>query len=306
MPQEPGRYRITTAALSLLVVVAGCDRQPQRVTPSAKLPIAVSIAPQAWLVKQVGGERVDVMTLVRAGQSPATYQLSDAQVSELMRSAAYFRIGVPFERGAWFTAISQSQKVRIIDTRAGITLRQMRSNLEPDHDQANHDTHHHHDGDDPHIWTSPPLLIQQARTIAKTLSELDPSHAPHYQGNLATLQSKLTDLHAQLSSKLEPLRGRVFFVFHPSWGYFADAYGLRQMAIEIEGKAPTDRELTRLLKMAREHDVKVMFVQPQIGGRASVAIAKAIGAQVQTLDPLAEDVAANLERMADTLIRSSP
>jgi len=306
MVLEPSRYLPTVAALGLLAVAAvGCDRQPPWGTAQAKLQIIVSIAPQAWLVKQIGGERVRVMTVVRSGQSPVTYQPSDAQVSELMRSAAYFSIGVPFERGAWFTAITRSQQVHIVYTREGITLRQMRSSLETGPDHAHHDGHLHDNGKDPHIWTSPQLLILQARTIAKTLSELDLPHATHYLSNLSVLESKLTDLHEQLSHKLKPLKGHVFFVFHPSWGYFADAYGLRQMAIEIEGKEPTDHELTQLLKVAREHDVKVIFVQPQISGRAAESIARATGAKVQTLDPLAENIVATLQHMAETLARWS-
>ena len=305
MSRKP-RHDLTLAAvLTLLVtVVVTCDRQPPA-TSSGKVLIAVSIAPQAWLVRQIGGEHVEVMTVVRPGQSPSTYAPSEAQVSKLLGAKAYFHIGVPFERLRWFTAVKLTRKVRIIDTRAGITLRQMRSSLETDHDHAQHKQHEHF-GKDPHIWTSPPLLIQQARTVAASLSELDPQHAGDYGANLAALETRLNELHARLAAKLELYKGSVFFVFHPSWGYFADAYGLQQMAVEIEGKAPTDRELTRLLELAREHDVKVMFVQPQIGGRAAAAIAETIGARVQTLDPLAEDVITNLEDMADALIDASP
>ena len=304
---DSSRYLTTVSALGLLVVATlSCDRHSPRATDhQGKLQIAVSIAPQAWLAKQIGGERVQVMTVVRAGQSPVNYQPSDAQVSELMRSAVYFSMGVPFERGAWFSAITRSQQVRIVCAREGITLRQVRSDLETGPDHVHHDGHLHDNGKDPHIWTSPQLLILQARTIAKTLSELDLSHAPYYLDNLSILENNLAGLHEQLSNKLKPLKGHVFFVFHPSWGYFADAYGLRQMAIEIEGKEPTDHELTQLLKVAHEHDVKVIFVQPQISGRAAEAIARATGAKVQTLDPLAENIADTLKRMAETLVRWS-
>ena len=90
--------------------------------------------------------------------------------------------------------------------------------------------------------------------------------------------------------QLVPLRGASVYVYHPSWGYFCDAYGLHQHAIEVEGKDPSDAELTALQAQARRERVKVIFVQPQIAGRSAQAIAKSLGAEVRTLDPLARDV----------------
>ena len=88
------------------------------------------------------------------------------------------------------------------------------------------------------------------------------------------------------------------------WGYFADDYGLRQVAIEIEGKEPSDRELTRLQILARAEGTAVVFVQPQISGRAARAVAAAIGGRLEQLDPLAPDVAENLRRVAEQLTRA--
>ena len=64
------------------------------------LRVAVTIPPQAWLVERIGGEAVDVLVVVGAGESPATFQPTDAQITGLSRVALYFRIGVPVERGS--------------------------------------------------------------------------------------------------------------------------------------------------------------------------------------------------------------
>lgn len=84
------------------------------------------------------------------------------------------------------------------------------------------------------------------------------------------------------------------FVFHPAWGYFAAEYGLRQVAIQVQGKEPADRELTEVQKLARQEGVKVIFVQPQFASGAPEAVARAIGGRVQSLDDLAPDVLAGL------------
>jgi zinc transport system substrate-binding protein len=83
-------------------------------------------------------------------------------------------------------------------------------------------------------------------------------------------------------------------VFHPSWGYFASDYGLHQLAIEVDGKVPSDAEISGLQRRARELGITVVFVQPQIAGQSLHAVAGSLGARVETLDPLAPDVIANL------------
>ena len=108
---------------------------------------------------------------------------------------------------------------------------------------------------------------------------------------------------AAIRDVLDPYRGRIFVVFHPSWGYFADDYRLEQIAIEIEGKQPSDAELTEIKRATATHGITVVYVQPQIAGQAAHALAEAIGARVETLDPLAPDVPANLRHVADRLRR---
>jgi zinc transport system substrate-binding protein len=175
---------------------------------------------------------------------------------------------------------------------------------EHEHDDEHEHEGHSHAGKDPHIWLSPPLLKTQAETVAEELSELDPANAEAYKRNLAELHRRLDEVDEEVGQQLEPFRGRAFFVFHPAWGYFADRYGLRQVAVELEGKEPTDHELTLLLNEARQEDAKVVFVQPEISSRFADAVADAVGGRVETLDPLAEDVPAGLLRAARAISES--
>ena len=88
-------------------------------------------------------------------------------------------------------------------------------------------------------------------------------------------------------------------VFHPSWGYFAHAYRLKQVPIEIEGKEPKPAQLKELIQHARENGIKVVFVQPQFSSQSAEVVAREIGGQVAFVDPLAEDWMANLRQVAD-------
>lgn len=287
--------------------VSGC-RDNATQPPAGTLRVAVSIIPQAWLVEQVGGQHVDVVALVKPGESHETYQPSDAQINQIMSCAVLFRIGVPLESGRAFSTVLAGGRLRVVDTREGIALREM-SPLErggepaTDHEaegkaEEGQAHHHAHEGKDPHVWLAPRLLKIQARTIARTLAELDPAHREAYERNVAATEEKLDAVDREIRQLLVPYRGRMFFVYHPAWGYFADEYGLKQVAIEAEGKEPSDQEATWLQKLARHEGIKVVFAQPQIASRGAEAIAKAIGARVETLDPLAPDLTENLVRAA--------
>ena len=265
---------------------------------SSRLVVATSIPPHAWLIDQIGGEHVEVHTVLRPGESPTTHQPSDAQVSRVLSGRVFFRCGVPFESGAWFRAIAG--RLEVVDLRDGVATRTMDTHAH-DGDAIGSDPHHLQDAVDPHIWLSPRRLMIQARLVAETLRQLDPEHARDYQTRLSEVISEFEALDAWIEDTLAAFSGRAFVVFHPSWGYFADDYGLRQIAIETEGKEPSDAELTGIQELARALEISVVYVQPQIAGKSARAIANAMGARVETLDPLAPDVVTNLRHTAEMI-----
>ena len=284
---------ILLPALGLLAFIAACG-------PSApKQPtVFVSIAPQQFLVEQIAGDRLQVEVLVQPGHSPATYEPTPKQVTKLSQAKAFFHTGVPFEKAFMPKVKSSVAGLELIDLRSGLELREL---------EAHHHHHHgeectaHHGEKDPHCWLSPRLAMIQAATVNKALAKIDPDGKDHYQKNFDALQGKLQELDERLTAALKPLKGRSFMVFHPAWGYFADAYELRQVAIEVDGKAPSARQLKEAVEDARKEGVKVIFVQPQFDRKSAEIIAKEIGAKVVAIDPLAKDYIANLDEVAKQL-----
>lgn len=253
-----------------------------------KIKTFVSIMPQAYFVERVGGPFVDVKVLVPPGQSPATYEPMPKQMSELGGSQLYFLIGTPFEK-SFISKISHLFKhLKIIDTRKGIRLRrfkQSRLSQVPD----------------PHIWLDPKLVMIQAGTICNALVQLDPVHEEEYKANLKAFNNDLISVDAKIAETLAPVKGGKFYVFHPAFGYFGDSYGLIQVAVEIEGKAPSAKQLTSIIKRAKKDNVKVIFVQPQFAKKDASTVAQAIGGAVVPIDPLARDYMKNLEEIAENL-----
>jgi len=257
---------------------------------SEKLHVFVSILPQAYFVERVGGTHVEVEVLVGPGQSPATFEPAPQQMTKLSQTSVYFSIGVPFEKRLVEKIQATLTNLRIIDTRQGIKLRTMQDE-------------HHGGSSDPHIWLNPNLVKIQATTICDELCRLDPQNAAEYRKNLKAFKTDLHEVDTRIAQMLAPLRGRKFYVFHPSFGYFADAYGLTQVAVEMEGKEPGAKELASLINQAIEDSVKVIFVQPQFSARSTKAVAEAIGGVVVLIDPLAKDYLQNLEDIAEKIVR---
>jgi zinc transport system substrate-binding protein len=270
--------------------------------------VFVSILPQETFVREIAGESVDVEVMVRPGHSPATYEPMPRQMAALADARVYLAIGVPFER-VWLARLRQiNPEMRVVATQAGIERRRMVAHHHHEHEEE-HELEAEsgkHDEDaagmmDPHIWLDPQLVKQQASSICAALCALVPEQAATYRQNLAAFQADLTRLDHELGEILAPLRGRAFMVFHPSWGYFAEAYGLRQIPVEIEGKDPGAKALAELIAEAREEEIRTIFIQKQFSTKVAQAVADAIEGRVVAIDPLAPDYAENLKRTARLL-----
>ncbi len=108
-----------------------------------------------------------------------------------------------------------------------------------------------------------------------------------------------TPSHRRIQKMLEPYRGRSFYVFHPGFGYFADAYGLKQEAVEAGGRSPTPKQLRVLIEQVQADGVKTIFVQPQFAPQSAQVVAEAIGGKVVPINGLGKDVVRNLEDIAE-------
>ena len=265
----------------------------------AKVPINahVSILPQKYFVERIGGNLVKVNVLVKPGKSPATFSPSPDQIKKLAASKVYFRIGVPFENSI-LDKIKSIADIRVVDTRQDIALRMMEGHH---HDEKNHDQKI---GNDPHIWMNPLLVKIQAHTIFKTLSRIDPDKEDTYKKNYLLFAKDLDALDHRLKTAFKNIKGENLFVFHPSFGYFADAYDLKQIAVESMGKAPKGKALSFIIKSAKKQKARVIFAQPQFDRNTAQKIASAINGVVVFIDPLAYDYISNMEKIAHTITRT--
>jgi len=294
------RYALLISLVLATLLLAGCQsaqESPQATTQTA-LQVTVSILPQAFFVERLGGDLVDVTVMVEPGASPATYEPKAAQLEALSRSDAYFSIGVPFER-AWLERIQAANPAMpIVDTSQGITLRE----IDAHHHEGEEEEEGHEEGEqrDPHIWLSPALVRTQAQTIAATLIAENPANREVYEANLVAFDEELIALENDIRGTLSGISSRRFLVFHPTWGYFADAFGLEQMAIEVDGQEPSAKELAEIIEEAQENGIQVVLAQPEFSTRAAETIAKELDGKVVKISPLAKEWDENLRTVAAT------
>jgi zinc transport system substrate-binding protein len=305
-------------ALVLGALLAGCGRSAEQAPHAArgdgKLLVGVSILPQAYFAQRIGGAHVEVMVMVSPGQSPATYEPTPKQMAQINRTALYFSIGVPFEK-VWLKRLAElNPNMTLVDTIAGIQLRSFKDADHHHHEGAGEE-HHHEGGDadhddeggmkDPHVWLNPRLVQKQGQAMLEALCSRDPQHRQDYEHNFAQFAADLQKLDEDIKARLAPLKKRRFMVFHPSWGYFADEYGLEQIPVEISGREPSARGLAELIASAKEQQIRVIFVQKQFSSQSASAIAKAIGGKVVAMDPLASDYLENLRLIARTIAQEN-
>lgn len=242
------------------------------------LNIWCGIPPLVSVAEAVGGDRVQVESLMNSSQDPHTWSPSPKAVAGLRNADLFLTAGMPFEQVVAEKLAGMNSGLRVINTAAALDA-----------------------AADPHIWLSLPNLSAIAEAVEAALSQADPAGAAVYRQNCAAYQRQIAGKHAQLQQDLASLNGRTFYVYHPVFGYFAKDYGLRQGVVELEGKSPSPKDLLGLIHRAREEQVRVIFVQPQFNQRPARIIADRIGGAVVPLNPLLEDPVAVMEQAASIL-----
>ena len=277
------------AVLTVSLLIGGCGGE--KVTIESRVSTWASIPPVAFVVERIAGDLAGVEILLAPGHSPATYEPTPRETIRLREADIFFSVGMPFEQKLIDKLGSTSDSgPDLVDTRRGIALRPLGSHR---HGDAVHEG-----VPDPHIWLNPENVKRQAATVCSALVSIDPDNAIVYEQNKANLLDDLELLHLTMDSLLRPVQGKRMYVFHPAFGYLADAFGLEQVAIEDDGHEPSPRQLASMIAEARRDGARALFVQPQFSASEVETMAGELGGEVVRLDPLAHDYLNNMKEIA--------
>lgn len=273
------KISLLIAAICFLFHLVSCGSQRKQDQDVPK--ITVSIEPLRCLTEQIAGSCFQVLTMVPKGGSPETYEPSPKQMMDLQESRIYFAIGeLGFEK-TWLGKFKENApEVSFVNV----------SGKQDDHA-------------DPHVWTSYNRLIGMAQVICETLCHADPEHEAYFKENLQKTVTMLKTSDQEVRHELQNIRQRAFLIYHPTLTYFAEDYGLTQIAIESEGKEPSPQRLAQLIGQCRKENVGVILVQEEFDRKNAELIARETHTQIVTINPLAYDYDKELRRIAKILSR---
>ncbi len=264
------------------ITLSACNFESNQ---NSKPQVMVSIIPQKYFVQRVAGDMVDVNVMIGEGYEPATYEPTPNDIQKIHHTDLYFRIGqIGFEKTQMDKLANINPNMKIIDTSKNIQFLLLDNGL------------------DPHIWLSPKLVIEQVRVITEALSNFDPINAQKYRSNSQVFINELEQLDAELAEIFKPLVGKKIFVYHPAFGYLANAYGFEQEYFQIEGKQPTVQQINNIINQAKRENIKIVFVQKQFDTKSAETIANEIGGKVVALNPLEYDYIKNMKEMGKKIL----
>jgi zinc transport system substrate-binding protein len=234
------------------------------------------------------------MVLVGPGQNPHNYEPTPKQMTALAEAQVWLLSGAEFEISLRPKIESLFPKLIIVDGTAGVNFRSLEEH--DDDDDSNIDRH---------TWLGLEPAMIMAAHIRDALSRIDEGGASLYGENYTALVRDINAEFGRLREELAPLWGSVVFVYHPSFGYFLDEFGIEQRAIETGGKEPGPHDLTRIMEEARREGAAAIFVQAQFPVQAARTAAASIGAELVALDPLSPDWLANIRIMGEALKKAA-
>ncbi len=256
--------------LSLLIIPSSVYSQPH-------LKVITTLFPLQEFARSVGGAKAQVDLLLPPGAEPHNWEPKPSDVNRIKQADFFIYIGRAMEpwAGDLLKAVSTG-RLRVLEA----------GRVAPPEPQDSHPGKHTHIADahgekkDPHIWLDFSIDIKILEMIAAAFSEKDPAQAAHYRSNASAYEAKLADLDQKYRSSLSSCRQRQMILGgHSAFGYLAQRYGLRQMALYgISPNAePTPKKLAEVVQAAKNQRVKFIFFESLMNPKLAQVLAKEAG-----------------------------
>lgn len=276
--------RHRTAGLTLAAVLAlATSCAPERDAEGRAPLVVATIFPVADLTARVGGDAVEVETLLPPRASIHTWEATPAQIRSLSRAAGYITVGGGLD--GWMESLAgDAPGLRSLRLTDGLAL--LRAE---DGHEAHGDEEHGGASGDPHVWLDPVLVRDELLPrITALLVALVPEESDALERRAAALADSLTALDEATRTLLSGAPQRAFIATHEGWNYFAQRYALEPLGALYEGPGhePSARGLARLVDAARAAGLHAVLTEPQMAETAAQALAGEVGAEVVVVDPL--------------------
>jgi zinc transport system substrate-binding protein len=270
-------------ASALTVAVAsltGCGTDNSSAASSGKIDVVAAFYPFAFVAQQVGGNDVTVDNLTKPGAEPHDLELTPRQV--LAISEADLAIYLKGFQPSVDEAIQQNKPAHTLEVSTVVPL------TRPAPPEEGEDQNRAHLSGDPHVWLDPTKLATVARAVGDQLAAVDPPHAADFRARAAALVTRLEGLDAELRAGLRNCRQKAFVTSHAAFGYFAERYGLEQIAIDglSPEEEPAPARIQQIQREVEERGITTIFFETLVSPDLAETIARDTGATTAVLDPI--------------------
>lgn len=264
-----------------------------------KIQVVATIYPLTDIAKNIGGNKVEVSTLIPPGASPHTFEPTPEQVKYLSKAQVLIKVGAGLDSFADKLVESTNPNLIEVEVTKNIELldalpdnndiqEKQQARYEKTALEETKENHHYHGEKNPHVWLDPVLVKEKiAPQIAEVLSRVSPENANYFHKNLVTYTTKLDLLHQEILDKTSKFEMRTFITFHSAWRYFSRRYNLNNLVVEeFPSKEATPQKMAEIIKIARDQGAGAIFTEPQFSSKTAEVISKEFKGQVFTVDPL--------------------
>jgi ABC-type Zn uptake system ZnuABC Zn-binding protein ZnuA len=223
---------------------------------NGKLNVATTVAPISSIVRNVGGNRINLRGIVPDGVNSHTFEPAPSDAVILASADILIANGLDLEEPTIELAEANLPEGGEVFTLGDKTI-------EPDEYAYDFSFPEEDGSPNPHLWTNVPFAIRYAELSAEKLAELDPEYAGYFQQNLEAYVARLEELDAAIRATVDsiPEENRKLLTYHDSWAYFAPTYGMVVIgAIQpSDFSEPSPREVADLIDQIREEQVPAIF-----------------------------------------------
>jgi ABC-type Zn uptake system ZnuABC Zn-binding protein ZnuA len=272
------RHRLIRAAISYLaffalmlgmMASAGSAPAVSQSTPQPEpLKVVATFSILADWVHNVGGESIELTTIVPAGSDTHTFDPSPDQVASIAEADIIFEIGLGFE--PWLDDMinaSGASATRVVVSE-GIEVLAFGDANHDEHEDHDDEEGHDHGSQDPHIWGDVQNAINAVSIIERALSEGDLANAETFATNATSYTAELETLdeHVRTETATIPEDGRKLVTTHDTFGYYAHAYGFEITGTALnsgstEGGDPSARDIAELVQVIQDSGVPAIFAE---------------------------------------------
>ncbi|WP_071141653.1 metal ABC transporter substrate-binding protein [Acidaminococcus timonensis] len=287
----------------LLLLAAGCGAPKAEKPDGGKLPVVTSFYAMKEITQAIGGDKVDVRTLIPEGTEPHEFQPTTRSMKDLSRARVLVIQGLGMEPWAeeMVKAAENKDLVQVVAAQQVQPIQNEEKEEIREHGQY-----------DPHAWLSPSCAQLEARAIADGLAKADPANRAYYEANADKFIARLQTLEGKYKEKFRQVHRKDFVTGHAAFAYVCRDFGLEQSSVEgvFASGEPNARQLAALVEFCRERGVKTIFTEAAVSPKTSQSLAREVGAKVVPIHTLEgsegegdylQQMEENLERIYESL-----